>query len=78
MHQYHLNNDSVANYISEYPDIHANLTDDVYNSYKEYCEELEMLPVKKPTFSKRLNTLGYEVKNTTRMNNKVKVYAKKV
>ena len=76
--QYHINNDSVVNYINEYSDIHGNLTDDVYNSYKEFCDELEKTPVKKETFSKRLNPLGYIVKNTTRMGKKVKVYVKKV
>lgn len=72
--QYYIVNDSVLNYVKAHPDIHNKITNDVYRSYIEFCEELEIYPVKIGTFSKRLNTLGYLVSNTTLMGKKVKLY----
>ena len=72
--QYYIENDSVANYINEHPNIHNKTTNDVYRSYIKFCEELELYPVKIGTFSKKLNTLGYSVSNTTIMGKKVRLY----
>lgn len=76
--QYLSASDSIADYITKHPDIHNKTTSDVYSSYIEFCDELDIHPEKKETFSKRLNVLGYSVKNTTLMGKKIKFYVERI
>lgn len=60
--QYYLDNDSVLAYINEYPDINNNPISTVYEAYSEYCEDGNLKAVSLNKFSRRLKSLGYEIK----------------
>lgn len=74
---YYKENDSVANFLNEYSNINNKPTDEVYNLYKDFCDELEISTLKKATFSKQLGTFGFAIKSTTLMRRKIKIYVKK-
>lgn len=60
--QYYLDNDSVLAYLNEYPDINGNSAVIVYNAYENFCEESNLKAISRTKFSRRLKSLGYDVK----------------
>ncbi|MGX7091205.1 DNA primase family protein [Hutsoniella sourekii] len=48
----------------------------VYQQYKEYCEELSVKPQKMAALTRKLKSLGYEIKDTTRLGKRMQLYVK--
>lgn len=62
--QYYLDNDSVLAYLSEYPAINNNPVGTVYEAYENYCEDANLKAISRGKFSRRLKSLGYDIKVT--------------
>lgn len=74
--QYHRDNDSVLAYVTEYPDIDGNPFSATYEAYEEYCEESNLRPVSKNKFSRRLQSLKYNIEPRSLMGKTVRVIVK--
>lgn len=74
--QYYLDNDSVMAYLNDYPAIENNPISSVYEAYEEYCEDANLKAVSRVKFTRRLKTLGYDVKSTTMLGKKVRLIIK--
>lgn len=74
--EYKLDNDSVLAYINEYSSIDGNLVSEVYDQYKEFCEDNNLKPVSMQKFSKRLAINGYESKVKKIMGKAMRIYMK--
>ena len=74
--QYYLDNDSVLAYLNEYPAIHNNPVTSIYEAYEEYCEESNLKAVSRTKFSRRLTSLGYNLKSTTMLGKRVRIIEK--
>lgn len=62
--QYYLDNDSVLAYLNDYPSIVGNPISSIYEAYEEYCEDSNLKAVSLNKFSRRLKSLGYDIKIT--------------
>lgn len=60
--QYYLDNDSVMAYLNDYPSINNNPVSTVYEAYEEYCEDSNLKVISRNKFSRRLKSLGYDIK----------------
>lgn len=60
--QYYIDNNSVLQYLDEYPDIENNSVTTVYEQYSEFCEDSGLKPVSKNKFSRELTQQGYITK----------------
>ena len=74
--EYKLDSDSVLAYINEYPDIDGNVVSEVYNQYKEFCEDNSLKPVSIQKFGKRLNGNGYHSRLKKIMGKPIRIYTK--
>lgn len=74
--QYYLDNDSVLAYLNEYPAINNNPITTVYEAYEEFCEDSNLKAVSRVKFSRRLTSLGYNLKSTTMLGKKVRIIEK--
>lgn len=74
--QYYLDNDSVLAYLNDYPAIDNNPCASVYEAYSDYCEDSNLKPISRSKFSRRLNSLGYDIISTTLLGKKVRIYQK--
>lgn len=74
--QYYLDNDSVMAYLNDYPSIDNNPVSTVYEAYEEYCEDANLKALSRTKFSRRLKSLGYDVKVTTLLGKGVRVITK--
>ena len=74
--------DSVRKFLEEHPKIFTNAstgtnTEDVYNFYCEMCEEEDIIPVHKKTFSREINRLaGIHTKVKSINGKSVRVYTR--
>ena len=66
--QYYLDNDSVLAYLNDYPAIDNNPVATIYEAYTEYCEDSNLKAVSLNKFSRRLKSLGYDIKVTKMLN----------
>lgn len=71
--QYYLDNDSVLAYLNEYPSIVNNPVTSIYEAYEEYCEDANLKAISRAKFTRRLKTLGYDVKATKMLGKTVRV-----
>lgn len=60
--QYYIDNNSVLQYLEEYPDINNNAVTVVYDQYCEFCDESGLKSVSKNKFSRELTQQGYITK----------------
>ena len=60
--QYYLDNDSVMAYLNDYPSINNNPVSSVYEAYEEYCEDSNLKAISRSKFTRRLKSLGYDIK----------------
>ncbi len=60
INNYILDTDSVASYLNEFPDVHNNTTESVYDAYTFYCEDSGFMALNKSNFTKRLKDFGYK------------------
>ena len=74
--QYYLDNDSVLAYLNDYPAIDNNPVATIYEAYTEYCEDSNLKAVSLNKFSRRLKSLGYDIKVTKMLNKTVRVVQK--
>lgn len=74
--QYYLDNDSVLAYLNEYPAINNNPITTVYEAYEEFCEDSNLKAVSRVKFSRRLTSLGYNLKSTTMLGKRVRIIEK--
>lgn len=74
--QYYLDNDSVLAYLNDYPAINNNPVATIYEAYTEYCEDSNLKAVSLNKFSRRLKSLGYDIKVTKMLNKTVRVVQK--
>ena len=74
--QYYLDNDSVMAYLNDYPAIENNPISTVYDAYEEYCEDANLKAVSRVKFTRRLKTLGYDVKVKSLLGKSVRVIVK--
>jgi len=74
--QYYLDNDSVLAYLNDYPSINNNPIGTIYEAYTEYCEDSNLKAVSLNKFSRRLKSLGYEVKVTKMLGKAVRIVQK--
>lgn len=74
--QYYLDNDSVLAYLNDYPAIDNNPVSTIYEAYTEYCEDSNLKAVSLNKFSRRLKSLGYDIKVTKMLNKTVRVVQK--
>lgn len=74
--QYYLDNDSVLAYLNDYPSIENNPVTTVYEAYEEFCEDSNLKAISRNKFSRRLNSLGYEINCTTMLGKRVRVIKK--
>ena len=74
--QYYLDNDSVMAYLNDYPAINNNPVATIYEAYTEYCEDSNLKAVSLNKFSRRLKSLGYDIKVTKMLNKTVRVVQK--
>lgn len=74
--QYHLDNDSVLAYLNDYPAIDNNPVATIYEAYTEYCKDSNLKAVSLNKFSRRLKSLGYDIKVTKMLNKTVRVVQK--
>lgn len=74
--QYYLDNDSVMAYLNDYPAIDNNPVATIYEAYTEYCEDSNLKAVSLNKFSRRLKSLGYDIKITKMLNKTVRVVQK--
>ncbi|MBQ2870338.1 bifunctional DNA primase/polymerase [bacterium] len=74
--QYYLDNDSVLAYINDYPNINNNPISTVYEAYEEYCEEANLKAISRTKFSRRLKSLGYDIKISKILGKSVRVILK--
>lgn len=74
--QYYLDNDSVMAYLNDYQAINNNPVATVYEAYEEYCEESNLKAVSRTKFSRRLTSLGYNLKSTTMLGKRVRIIEK--
>ena len=74
--QYYLDNDSVLAYLNDYGAINNNPVGTVYEAYTEYCEESNLKAVSLNKFSRRLKSLGYDIKPTKMLGKTVRIIQK--
>lgn len=74
--QYYLDNDSVMAYLNDYPSINNNPVATVYEAYEEYCEEGNLKAISRSKFTRRLKSLGYDIKVTKMLGKTVRVIEK--
>jgi len=74
--EYKLDNDSVLAYINEYSNVDGNLASEVYDQYKEFCEDNNLKPVSMQKFSKRLSSVGYQSKVKKVLGKSLRIYEK--
>ncbi len=74
--QYYLDNDSVLAYLNDYGDIGNNPVSSVYEAYTDYCEDSNLKAVSLNKFSRRLKSLGYDIKPKTMLGKTVRVIEK--
>lgn len=74
--QYYLDNDSVLAYLNEYQAINNNPIASVYEAYADFCDDGNLKAVSRVKFSKRLITLGYEIKVVKMLGKSTRVITK--
>lgn len=74
--QYYLDNDSVLAYLNDYPAIDNNPVATIYEAYEEFCEDSNLKAVSLNKFSRRLKSLGYDIKPTKMLGKTVRVVQK--
>ena len=74
--QYYLDNDSVMAYLNDYGSIEGNPVSTVYEAYTEYCDDSNLKAVSLNKFSRRLKSLGYDIKPKTMLGKTVRVIEK--
>lgn len=74
--QYYLDNDSVLAYLSDYPAINNNPVNSVYEAYEEYCEDSNLKTLSRIKFTKRLKSLGYDIRVTSMLGKTVRIIVK--
>lgn len=74
--QYYLDNDSVLAYLNDYPSVNNNPVSTVYEAYEEYCEDGNLKAVSLNKFSRRLKSLGYDIKPKTLLGKTIRVITK--
>lgn len=74
--QYYLDNDSVLAYLNDYPSINNNPVSTVYEAYEEYCEDANLKVISRTKFSRRLKSLGYDIKINKVLGKNIRVITK--
>lgn len=74
--QYYLDNDSVMAYLNDYGAIENNPVSSVYEAYTDYCDDSNLKAVSLNKFSRRLKSLGYDIKPKTMLGKTIRVIEK--
>lgn len=74
--QYYLDNDSVMAYLNDYPSINNNPVATVYEAYEEFCEDSNLKAISRSKFTRRLKSLGYDIKMSKMLGKTVRVITK--
>lgn len=74
--QYYLDNDSVMAYLNDYPAIDNNPVATIYEAYEEFCEDGNLKAVSRAKFTRRLKSLGYDIKVTKMLGKTTRIVQK--
>lgn len=74
--QYYLDNDSVLAYLNDYPSIDNNPVASVYEAYEEYCEDSNLKAISRSKFTRRLKSLGYDIKISKMLGKTIRIITK--